>query len=536
MKMFGMANGGADPAAVLDLRPLLQQGLDPRPVVLERAGRIAQGDRMVLEAPFDPAPLRALLTEMGFSSRAERVAEDHWRVTLVRDAQRRLESSAGAAASRMAAESCGRINRPNTPPDMMANARDYLIPASIPFRFFAGALAFHVAGWALLLVSSDQLPGFVGGLGPILAALHSITLGVLAMTAIGASFQMLPVATMRPVRSAPASRLTFWLFLPGLALLLYGFGSGRLLPMEVGGALTVAGLALFAWLVIDLVRHAGNLHAVAIHVWIAMTSLVVLALLGLMMIADFSFGYLPDHRLLAIIHGVVAGYGFMGMLVLGFSFILVPMLALAPAGNATNGRRSAILAALALGTAVTGLALANTTVIIIAGLVGLIAAGLHLLTMSQVLRGRMKKRLGNAFQLIRLGWVMLPTSIVVGLAAATSYADWCAPLFGFVLVFGWLLSFLTGILQRIIPFLASMHSSAGGIKPMLVSRLTPEAPLRLHLTGHSLGVVSVAAGIVSGNTPLIRLGASSGLIGAAAFAWFGVVVWRRLSLHLQSKS
>ena len=58
----------------------------------------------------------------------------------------------------------------------LAGAKSRLLPASIPFRFFAAAAAFHVAMWVLLLAASEHLPSFRGGPGPVLAALHLLTL------------------------------------------------------------------------------------------------------------------------------------------------------------------------------------------------------------------------------------------------------------------------------------------------------------------------------------------------------------------------
>ena len=52
--------------------------------------------------------------------------------------------------------------------------RERLLPASVPFRFFAAAGVFHVVAWIALLEASDDLAGQGGGLGPGLAALHLI--------------------------------------------------------------------------------------------------------------------------------------------------------------------------------------------------------------------------------------------------------------------------------------------------------------------------------------------------------------------------
>ena len=89
----------------------------------------------------------------------------------------------------------------------MGGAKDRLLPASVPFRFFVSATVFQVLFWAMLFYAADEVPGFADGLGPVLAAVHLTTLGVLAMTAMGATYQLLPVATRQPLAGPPASRL-----------------------------------------------------------------------------------------------------------------------------------------------------------------------------------------------------------------------------------------------------------------------------------------------------------------------------------------
>ena len=102
---------------------------------------------------------------------------------------------------------------------MFANVtRSRLLPMSLPFRFFGAAVVFHVLAWAALLAGARDVAAFPGGLGLPFAALHLATLGVLAMTAVGATLQLLPVATRQAVGSIAAAKLVWWLLVPGVAL------------------------------------------------------------------------------------------------------------------------------------------------------------------------------------------------------------------------------------------------------------------------------------------------------------------------------
>ena len=126
-----------------------------------------------------------------------------------------------------------------TPGSCLGGAIGRLLPASIPFRYFGAAAAFHVCAWLALSAGADSAPRYRGGLGWTLAALHLITLGVLTMTAIGASLQLLPVATRQAVRSRHAPALVFWLYAPGVAAAALGMGVPSV-PLLAAG---IAGLA-----------------------------------------------------------------------------------------------------------------------------------------------------------------------------------------------------------------------------------------------------------------------------------------------------
>ncbi len=411
----------------------------------------------------------------------------------------------------------------------LGGAKSRLLPASVPFRYFAAAAGFHVLAWLVLLVAADELPGFIGGPGRLLAAIHLLTLGVLVMTAMGAAFQLLPVATRRPlVRTWPA-RLGFWLLTPGTAGLAYGMTSGHHLAMAAGGASVTASMIIFAAIVGDNLRRAGDIPVVVAHGWAALVSLAVLAGLGLALIGDFETGFLPDHQAAALAHLIIAGFGFMGLLVFGFSHVLIPMFALSRTLPARLAWSQLWLACAACVVA-TGAALMDSPAgLAMASVIGLGASAVYLWLMRTALQTGMRKRLGLSFVLIKMSWAALLVCLVLGLAVALGApVPNGATLFGFILLAGWLLTFLTGILQRIMPFLASMHAAGKGGKPALLSELTADLPLTVHAGCHIGAVVLCSFAILLNSALLARLGAALGLTGALAFAAFVYLILVKL--------
>ena len=412
----------------------------------------------------------------------------------------------------------------------LGGAKSRLLPASIPFRFFAAAAGFHVLMWLTLLVAADTAVDFRGGLGPTLATTHLLALGVLVTTAIGASVQLLPVATRRTLHAVWPIKLVFWLTVPGIIALVGGMYTAHPAVLVPAAIAVAAGLLLFGVLLADNLRRAGSFPVAGAYGWAALASLVLVAGLGATLAFNETAGILPNHAALALAHFILGAFGFMGLLVLGFSHILVPMFAMAtaPAKRPSFVSFGVTASALVLGTVG---ALANSrNLLAFAAFVAIIAAAMHLRLMLGVLKSGMRKRLGLSFVLVRAAWVLLPAALLVGLAAIFDLAGTNgATLFGFLVLFGWLLTFLFGILQRIMPFLASMFAPAvanGGTA--IVSEFANARSLKIHAICHGLALALLTAAILLGDTTLARLGSAAGLAGALAFAWFTADVVRRI--------
>jgi hypothetical protein len=411
----------------------------------------------------------------------------------------------------------------------LSGAKDRVLPASIPFRYFGAAVLFHPAMWLLVLIGAPETVGFSGGTGFGLAALHFLTLGVLATTAMGAALQLLPVATRQAIPARWPARLGFWLLVPGTLMAGFGMATATLWPMALGSAMAAAALVMLGVLIALNLMRARDLGLVAAHGQVAIGSLFVLLGLGLLLVFDFAEGFLPDHRAVARVHLIVAGYGFMGMLVVGFSQILVPMLVLAGAPDRTLGRAALWLAIFGLGLGVAGVLSEASGLVVAAIALGLAASAAHLTAMARLMRTRMRKRLGPPFVLVRTAWVLLPVSLAIGLLEHLGLlGDVGGTLFVFALFAGWLLTMLLGVLQRILPFLATMHATGADGRMPTVSQLTAEGPLKVSTACHLLALLVSGAGIATGQALVLRVGAGLGLAGALAFALFAGPIFLRL--------
>jgi hypothetical protein len=112
---------------------------------------------------------------------------------------------------------------------------------------------------------------------------------------------------------------------------------------------------------------------------------------------------------------------------------------------------------------------------------------------------------------------------LLGLVLDAPY-DGMTTLFTLALVAGWLLTFLLGLLQRIVPFLASMHAGHGPSgqrgRPPTPSSLTAQRPLAIHHACHFAALALLGLAVIADSPLAARAGALVGIAGAGAFGLF----------------
>lgn len=444
--------------------------------------------------------------------------------------------TAQAAAKPAAPATPARKPRPALGGTFLSGATGRLLPASVPMRYFGAAVVFHALAWAALLGGAGDWPGWHGGPGWPLAALHLITLGTLLCSAIGASLQLLPVATRQPVHWPRVAGGLWWLYVPGVALLTLGMGLAEPGWMAIGGAAVIAGLLVFGVLLGFNLVGARGMPGIVLHGWGALAALAAVLVSASALLALWLGHPLLDLGAARALHVDSAAYGLMGLLALGLSYILLPMFAL---GTIPPERKQLVAGATAL-VAVLLAALAAFVdgplqggLRIVAALLGLVALGLHLRLIRQVLATAMRRDLGRSLLLMKLGWAGAALSLLLALAAAVAAAagltlPWLDRLFGVVLIAGWLLSFLFGILQRILPFLASMHAAKGQRRPPTPSALTLDHALAWHTRAHGAALALLVVAALSDHALAAAAAGAVGLAGALAFALFFATLLKRL--------
>jgi hypothetical protein len=417
------------------------------------------------------------------------------------------------------------------PGSYLGGALGRLLPPSIPFRYFGAAAVYHVLAWVALFAGANDVPRFAGGLGWPLAALHLVTLGVLVMTAIGASMQLLPVATRQSLHSSRTAAVIGWIYVPGVAATSLGMGLPSPPLLAIGASAVAAALATFAVVLARNLLGARGMPSVVAHGVVAWLSLTVLLVAALSLAFAYVGGHGMSRDVALALHVSFAAFGFLGMLALGLSYVVVPLFTLSEPIDERLGLASCAFAVAGLCAA--GIAASMLPALgwrVAAVVAGAAAFSLHLRVMRAALRSGMRRDLGRSFHFVYAGWALLALALVVALAVLLRAPLAGLPtLFGVVLIAGWLLTFVLGVLQRIVPFLASMHAARGRHLPPTPSSLARGAALRVHYVAHFVALSLLAVAVVVDEPVLVRAAAIAGFVGALAFALFFANVMRRMT-------
>lgn len=68
----------------LDVRPLLFEGGEPFPYIMEVLDQLSSDELLILHTPFEPLPLYRVLQKRGFTFQVEKENEEHFRIHIRR--------------------------------------------------------------------------------------------------------------------------------------------------------------------------------------------------------------------------------------------------------------------------------------------------------------------------------------------------------------------------------------------------------------------------------------------------------------------
>ncbi|MBS1189381.1 MAG: hypothetical protein H6R10_1173 [Rhodocyclaceae bacterium] len=376
-------------------------------------------------------------------------------------------------------------------------------PLAAPLRFFLTAPLFAALAGILMLAAG---PGVLASrwMPAALAATHLITVGFMLQIMTGALIQILPVvAGASLARPLLVARLVHGGLSTG-ALLLAGafiFGSGP--ALVVAAALLASTAVVFVLAAGHALWGVPSTSPTIRGLKLALLGLLGVVLLGGTLALSLAKGWGLNLPRLADLH---AGWGlgaWAGVLLVAMAYVVVPMFQLTPAYPA----RLSWWVPPAVGVPLlvwTGAAVMGSEGVIRLAQAGIALVGMGFATFTlRLQRQRRRARADPTFRYWQGGlWnILAALAMLLFAALRPDLSEWrgWTPLFGILFGLGGFMSLITGMLYKIVPFLAWLHLSNAGqgrISAPSVNKILPEKPLLWQMRAHFGAVALLTAAVL----------------------------------------
>jgi hypothetical protein len=357
----------------------------------------------------------------------------------------------------------------------------------------------------------------------LLALTHTVTLGWITLTIMGASYQLVPIVVERPLWSERAARWQLPVYAFGVVGVIGHFAIGHW-PGFVWSAAVVALAAL---------AHAANAGATlasappsftARMVWVALGGLTLTALFGTLIGAHKVWPFLPG-ALFPTLHAHVhlALLGWVLPMVVGVAARVYPMFLLVaePGGVGAHVQLAGLLVGVPF--VVVGLLLDSRSITIIGTLLVTATVLTHLGWVFAMMRARKRPGLDWGLRFVLAGSVFLVPAAALGLALASDLVSGPRPAIAYAVLTlgGWASLTIVGMMLKIVPFLVWTHVYGArvgrGAVPTLAQLSSPRGEgIAFVLLTVGFGALSLAVWI--GEVAVIRMAAFAVTLGALAFA------------------
>ena len=334
----------------------------------------------------------------------------------------------------------------------------------LPISFIVYALfAFSCSQIILFMNSSDMLIGQFR-LPDIWMGAHFLLLGFAVMVAMGAMYQLVPVAFLTPIWNETFGFIQF-----GITALGVGFFS-TLLSFKpsiaiYGGMLVVIGVVMFIIQMVITILSQQKKSLMTITVLVAIISLFLTIVAGLLLAWNIAYGGIINHTSILYSHIALGIAGWFTLLIFGFSYKLVPMFSLSHGFSMKWAKPMVITYITGLIMLLLSFWIQVTFLPTIGWFLLCLGFTFFVLDVKEIIKKRMKKKLDKPFIFslfaIGNGLVIHFIALVGSLCHIKSSIFWGWLIF--LYIFSWIIFSILGYLYKIVPFLWWTHKYADRI-------------------------------------------------------------------------
>lgn len=397
----------------------------------------------------------------------------------------------------------------------------------IPFYTYA-AISFGVATLLLLLNAGDFMNHYFQP--HVLAITHIMTLGWGTMMILGASHQLVPVLVEQPLYSNTLGLLSFILAATGIPLLAYGFYAFDMgWPAQWGGMLIILSFACYLVNLGISISGSKNENVHAYFVFTAMIWLMATAVVGLLLVFNFTRPLLPKDSLAYLsLHAHLGIVGWFLLLITGVGSRLIPMFLISKYQNTPvlwwiyGLVNVGLLLFILLFIFSRHTQLFIVPLFCVTGAIVLFGKYCYQSYLERIRRKvdpQMRISILSVFMML-LPLVFLLLTIILGLLSDNTPRVMMA--YGFIILFGWITAIIFGMTFKTLPFIVwnkLYHHLAGKQKtPNPVDLFSNKLFVRMCLL-YLLGVILFFAGIILHEPTMLRFGGISLVLSSFLYNW-----------------
>jgi hypothetical protein len=381
---------------------------------------------------------------------------------------------------------------------MLPNAMGSETNIKLPFSFIIFSLVALVISQILVLVNGQMLVNGSFRIPAIWSAAHLLILGWALMVAMGAMYQLVPVAFLTKIWNEKFGFIQFFVTAIGISSfswMLYVSPQNALLP----GILMLLGILMFLFQMFMTLRKQAKPNILTAFVGSALVCLFLTIFLGITLIYSLQTGFAAEYYQAVFKSHLLMGVtGWFTLLIFGFSYKMAPMFSLSHGFPMIHARY-------VYGLYMSGLVI--TLLSFFSDNSNLLKAGFFLLFVgfsvfswhvSIIIKKRLKKRLDHSFSFALVAIVL---GNIIHLAAfialwTEQFSILIGPLVYLYLLL-WIVLSIMGYLFKIVPFLWWTYKYSKEMGKKAVPSLKDVMNEKVVLPFFSLFVISVLAVFLS---------------------------------------
>ncbi len=334
---------------------------------------------------------------------------------------------------------------------------DQAPPFEAPLRFFLSAPLFGAAAGVFILFFASA--GYL--LSPdTLVIVHLYTLGFLGMVMIGALQQMLPVlAGVKLPRPLPLSAIIHTALIIGTISLCLSFYGKEIFAAIAAIALSVALIGFGTVTLYELFR-ADFSSATVSAMRLALVSLLITAIAGVILLLILN-GYLEtDFQKTLLIHAAAGLFGWISILIAGVSYQVIPMFYVTSEFPAPLKKSFHLVLFLSLIVISIPIMVFNSHLALLAPL---FLVAFFALASFKLFQNRKRKITEPTIEFWYLSIGSILAALLDGIWYALYPTDGALWIAGVLIIYGFVVSLIIGMLYKIVPFLSWFHLSSKGV-------------------------------------------------------------------------